>query len=53
VRASTTSQPGSVGSNRSNALATALCPGASSATISFRFTEETNIEELTPRGIVS
>ena len=53
VRASTTSQPGSVGSSRSTALATALWPGASSTTISFRFAVGANAAVSTPSGIVS
>ena len=39
VRASTSSQPGSVGSSRSIVFATALWPGASSTTMTFRFVD--------------
>ena len=52
VRASTISQPGSVGSSRSTARATALWPGASSTTISFRFAAGANASVSTPSGIV-
>ena len=53
VRASTISQPGSVGSRRSTARAMALWPGASSTTISFRFGGRANASVSTPSGIVS
>ncbi len=52
VRASTTSQPGRVGSRRSTARATALCPGASSTTISFRFLAGAKHSVSIPSGIV-
>ena len=44
--------PGSVGSSRSTARATALWPGASSTTISFRFAAGANASVSTPSGTV-
>ena len=50
MRASTTSQSGSERKSRSTARATALWPGASSTTISFRFAAGANAAVSTPSG---
>ena len=50
VRASTISHPGNSGSSRRSDLATAVWPGASSTTMTFRFVPAVNIAVSTPRG---